>query len=419
MTILNLHAAFWGALGAALLHLLWQGGTIALVVAVAQPWLQRKSAAVRYLIAGAGLFALPVVFAATLSRLVSGGADLGLALPVNPAWLPAVAPYVAVAWIAGLFGLGTYAGAGWILALRLRQRAHRAVPDAWQVCLADLSRRMAVRARVSLGLSNEVNAPCVLGWWRPVVLLPVGLLTGLSLDQCQAVLAHELAHVRRHDYLVNLVQRAVEVVFFYHPAVWWLSHRMSEERELCCDDVAVATCGSRGAYAAALLDLAGSRNPASIPQVAMAATGGRLRLRVARLLGHPAGRRGGSMMLASGAFFLLLTSAGLYLGARPGPARLPLPPVAAAPAPVAQARYVAAPRPASTASAEPADAPRVQPRAQAQFVGFTLEQVQRCIPSLAMQRVVLPSGQEVWQVRTVTQCVPVIQPMEVWVMSSM
>src|SRR5207302_2395764 len=114
----------------------------------------------------------------------------------------------------------------------------------------------------------------VVGWLRPAVLRPVSTLGGLSPGQLEAVLAHELAHVRRHDSLVSLLQAAVETLLFYHPAVWWASERVRAERELCCDDEAVAACGDALAYARALADLEALR-PAP-PRLALAATGGRL-----------------------------------------------------------------------------------------------------------------------------------------------
>ena len=127
--------------------------------------------------------------------------------------------------------------------------------------------------------------PTVIGWLRPVVLLPVSCVTGLSPGQLEAIVAHELAHIRRHDYLVDLLQSAVETLLFYHPAVWWVSRRIREEREHCCDDLAVAACGDRAGYARALATLEELR-PASA-QLAVAASGAPLLRRIRRLAGQP------------------------------------------------------------------------------------------------------------------------------------
>src|SRR5206468_7510728 len=107
--------------------------------------------------------------------------------------------------------------------------------------------------------SGLVQVPIVIGCLRPVILLPAGTLSGLTPAQLEAILAHELAHVRRHDYLVNAAQCVLETLMFYHPVVWWISHCIREEREHCCDDLVVQVCGDRLAYAKALASLEGSR----------------------------------------------------------------------------------------------------------------------------------------------------------------
>jgi hypothetical protein len=127
------------------------------------------------------------------------------------------------------------------------------------------------------------QVPTVIGWLRPVVLLPGSALTGLTPPQLEAILAHELAHIQRHDYLVNLLQGVVEVLLFYHPGVWWVSQRIRVEREQCCDDVAVGLCGDAVVYARALTELEQGRGDP--PQLALAATDGRLLTRIRRLVG--------------------------------------------------------------------------------------------------------------------------------------
>jgi HEAT repeat protein len=131
--------------------------------------------------------------------------------------------------------------------------------------------------------SALVRVPTVIGWLRPFILLPVGALTGLTTRQLEAIIAHELAHIRRHDYLINLLQAVVETLLFYHPAVWWVSRRIRQEREHCCDDLAVAVCGDPLIYARALLEMEQLR--AAGPQLAMAANGGLLMNRIQRLVG--------------------------------------------------------------------------------------------------------------------------------------
>src|SRR5204862_5255018 len=124
------------------------------------------------------------------------------------------------------------------------------------------------------------------------IVLPIAALAALNPDQVEAILAHELAHIRRHDYAVNVLQTIAETLLFYHPAVWWLSNRIRVEREHCCDDIAVAVCGDPIGYARALADLEtwrtlrlGSGQPAE--SMALAATGGSLVERVRRILRVP------------------------------------------------------------------------------------------------------------------------------------
>src|SRR5206468_7636590 len=131
--------------------------------------------------------------------------------------------------------------------------------------------RLGVAGAVRVLASAMARVPSTVGWHRPVILLPVSALTALTPGQIEMIVAHELAHIRRRDYLVNLMQTAIEILLFYHPAVWWLSREIRQEREHCCDDVAVAICGDPLVYARALTEIEALRS--SPPQLAMAAGG--------------------------------------------------------------------------------------------------------------------------------------------------
>jgi LysM repeat protein len=137
--------------------------------------------------------------------------------------------------------------------------------------------------------SALVQIPTVVGWLRPVILLPASALTGLNSQQLEAVLAHELAHINRYDYLVNMLQTVVEIFGFYHPAVWWISHKMRIERENCCDDVAVSVCGDKMVYARALTSMEEIRLDQG--QLVIAASGGNLFKRISRLVGNESARK--------------------------------------------------------------------------------------------------------------------------------
>jgi protein involved in polysaccharide export with SLBB domain/beta-lactamase regulating signal transducer with metallopeptidase domain len=195
----------------------------------------------------------------------------------DPRWVSLVLAF----WVAGVAALSLRLAFGWIGARRLTKRVTAAGADLQ--ALADrLVAKLRIRATVEIVESALVQVPSVIGAFKPVVLLPAAAMSGLSMEQVEALLAHELAHVRRHDYLVNLFQSAIETLLFYHPAVWLVSRRVRQERELCCDDLALDVCGDRVAYASALAELESLR---ALPSPALAATGGSLLTRIRRILG--------------------------------------------------------------------------------------------------------------------------------------
>jgi GWxTD domain-containing protein len=199
--------------------------------------------------------------------------------------LAPIVPWLAPFWIAGvsLIYLRCLASCLWVQ--RLRRRGVCCAPEYWQKELARLGARLRIMRPIVLLESCLADVPMVLGHFRPLILVPIGVLAGLSPLQVEAVLLHELAHIRRHDYLVNMLQRLVEGVLFYHPAIWWISRLMRAERENCCDDVAVSISGNAREYADALAVLEQNRLSGLEPEIA--ATGGNLVKRIHRLL-YPA-----------------------------------------------------------------------------------------------------------------------------------
>ncbi len=166
---------------------------------------------------------------------------------------------------------------------RLLRKQYTEISDELLELAVSLQEKMGITRMVRYCKSIHVDAPTVAGWLRPVVLLPVTSLTGLNEEQIRAILAHELAHIKRYDAFVNLFQVAVETLLFYHPAVWWMGKRIREERENCCDDAAVAFCGSPLSYAQALARLAESRVGSAIGDGSQSrATGGTRRAVVGR-----------------------------------------------------------------------------------------------------------------------------------------
>jgi GWxTD domain-containing protein len=316
-----MNTALGNALGLALIHFLWEGAVIALLLALF--W--RAGARMKYAAACVALSAMPVAFGATLFRLwtLSGGAvtvrgivvgrgivDLSVLMMGTPPIAPAARwGWLVPVWIAGVAVFYLRSLGGWMVVHRLRRAGTSPVSAEWRERFETLRARARVRRAVALVESCLSEVPVVIGWLRPVVLLPAGMATGLSTEQVEALLLHELAHVRRHDYLVNLLQSAIEGLLFYHPAVWWVSHVIRTEREHCCDDVVVALRGDRRGYAGALAALEALR----APQTAMAATGGSLVARVRRLVGRNEGPQG-SPASAIAAVVLILGAA-LLVGA--------------------------------------------------------------------------------------------------------
>jgi hypothetical protein len=186
-----------------------------------------------------------------------------------------------IAWFTGAVVLLIRLAGGSFVAARLRSNANRPVPHHLQDALDRIALQLGVSHPVRLLVSSLVEVPAVVGWFRPVVLMPVGALTGLAPEHIEALLAHELAHICRHDYLVNVLQSVVEAVLFYHPAIWWVSNQIRKERELCCDDLAVAASGDALTYVSALADLELCR-PTRV-RASIAANGGSLLDRIRRL----------------------------------------------------------------------------------------------------------------------------------------
>lgn len=310
------------ALSSALLHFLWQGVVMALLLSVALALLRKRSAQARYLASCVALGIMAVLPAITMWAMyrapeavhaVNATALAPLAavpLAASANWIARADAWALPAWCLGVlfFALRLMWGAGQVSALRRRgEMADSQVLTA----AAAVAARLGLARPVRVLMSSRAESPSVVGWWRPVILLPAATLAGLTPEQFEAVLAHEVAHILRYDSLVNLFQMLVEALLFYHPAVWWASARIRHERELCCDDVAVRTCGDAVCYARALTTLERLRSAA--PALAIGSTGGRLLYRIERLMGTAPPEQGparwpGIVALAAGLACLAVTT---------------------------------------------------------------------------------------------------------------
>ena len=227
----------------------------------------------------------------------------------------AVRPWLSVIvsiWCLGVLAFAWRPLLSWHAVRRLRRVGVSPVPVAVAAMLRQTSERLRLRQTVQILQSTLTRVPIVIGYLRPVILLPVSVIAGVPTSQLEAILAHELAHVRRHDFLVNLLQTLVETLFFYHPAVWWLSHRIRIERENCCDDLAVSVLGNRVEYGRALLAIEELRGTSTA--LALGVRSGSLLDRVQRLFRRdPAERTVGAVgIVGVGLLALVILAVGVW-----------------------------------------------------------------------------------------------------------
>jgi beta-lactamase regulating signal transducer with metallopeptidase domain/type II secretory pathway component GspD/PulD (secretin) len=313
-------------LGWMLLHFVWQAAVVALLLGILLAVLRKSSSNIRYIIACTALalivilpiITMQIIHVSTPQPITSiDPPPVPVMMQTQPAtkeippavavkheepaqlestdavpnipwrqravgWLEPALPYLVAGWLLGVFGLSLWHLGGWAQLQRLKKQMVKRVEVPLGAKLNELSGRLKVKRAVRLLESALVQVPTVVGWLRPVILLPASAMTGLAVEQLEALLAHELAHIRRYDYLVNILQTVVETLGFYHTAVWWVSHRIRVERENCCDDLAVSISGDRVRYAKALASMEEIR--ARRNELAVAATGGSLFSRIRRLV---------------------------------------------------------------------------------------------------------------------------------------
>lgn len=298
--------------GWVLIHFVWQGGALAFAAAVGLRFSRSHSSTVRYAIACASLAAMlaaPMITAfflassASIETLVVAptagfledsplpptgqtlsepGSNTRRFIPSN---IESIFPVIVSLWLLGVVLLLGRTGGCWYRVRRLQRIGLAAPPSDWQNAAKRAATLLGLQKVIHVVALGTVDVPTVVGWLRPVIILPVAALSHLTPAEIEAILAHELAHIRRNDYLVNVLQTLVETVLFYHPGVWWVSARIREEREHCCDDLAIQVSGDAVGYATALTELETWRTSHSALE--LAATGGSLLRRVRRILRVP------------------------------------------------------------------------------------------------------------------------------------
>ncbi len=330
-------------LGWTLIHFLWQGTAVAVLLAVVLRLLKKSTANMRYLVtfmAMALIVFLPIVtlrmIGASVPAVDVEKAESAELIIVESPTVPAVEfvsteiveptknvesvlprislhrrfveaielslPYIVVGWFVGVFGLSIWYLGGWCQLQKIRSRNLQVVSQPLQNKLGQFADTLGVKRMVQIAQSALVQVPTVIGHFKPVILLPAAALTGLTGEQIEVILAHELAHIKRCDYLVNILQTVIEILGFYHPAVWWISNKIKIERENCCDDLAVGVSNDRLCYAKALATMEEVRSKS----LAVAASGGSLLERIRRLVGKDSTEKEKSSWLPSVIAILLI-----------------------------------------------------------------------------------------------------------------
>ncbi len=299
------------ATGWTVVHSLWQALAIALILSVILISTPRRLAHWRYSCAGVALLLVLLAGGATfyhyfhqsMLQVDTGSTSLvqftGVAGPATESfwqywqgrftdYFNQHLPMIVTVWLCGLafFMLRMMGGLAYIR--QLRHQSVQPVQEEWEEMLRELAQKLKIQRPVAILESLRIQSPVVIGHFKPLILVPVGLLAGLSIDQVEAILAHELAHVYRRDYLLNLLQTLIEALFYFNPGVWWISSCIRIEREHCCDDIAVAVCQNNLEYAKALVSIKEMKQGFT-PQLAMAALSKKklLLTRIQRILQQP------------------------------------------------------------------------------------------------------------------------------------
>ena len=297
------------AIGWAILHSIWQIGLAAGVVAFLLFGVRLVSPQLRYYVASAGLVAAAAmpIFSLVNHAPWKTEPTTTIKSPIRVEFEPSVAeaissvaaqvemarvdtstferlfepalPWLFLLW---MFGVLVRGSAVTVAAIGVVQLRREVVPKGgqWVEVMERLTKRLGIRQPVTLVESMTAEVPFVVGWLRPMVVIPTSAFAGIPPAHLEGIIAHELAHVRRNDYLINLLQVGVETIYFYHPGIWWMSEQIRIEREHCCDDLAADSCYGPLSYARALAQLEELR---AMPVYAVAATGGSLLDRITRL----------------------------------------------------------------------------------------------------------------------------------------
>jgi beta-lactamase regulating signal transducer with metallopeptidase domain len=317
------------ALGWTVMHSLWQAFAIAIILSLVLHFTRRKSAKIRY---EASLFALFLVLVSAVStfiwyydmadqnfafvnqNFISHDMVVGISEPdvlssftqTCISYFNTHLPMIVMIWLVGVAFFVLRLLGGLVYVQRLKYYRTRPLPKKWEDQLLSVSRKIPIKKSVKIMESAAIKVPMVIGYLKPFILLPIGAINQLEAEEVEAIIAHEVAHIYRNDFLMNIFISFVEVFFYYNPAVWWISGNIRLERENCCDDIAIEVCGNSLSYAKALVRL--QELNAYTPSFAMPFSGRRNQLlhRIRRILNQPQNRNN-IMERLMATIFLLFT----------------------------------------------------------------------------------------------------------------
>ncbi|GAB5524674.1 MAG: hypothetical protein Roseis2KO_25460 [Roseivirga sp.] len=299
------------SLGLTLLDSLWQGAAL-LFACGGLLWLLRNRASrTRYYVILAGLLALPVLSVVTFmghytvsdqavaasagQRVLPSGFTFATGETVLPVsalslvdrwqqWAQINAPYISLIWVLGFALFAFRLTGGFYMVNKLKRHSQKPLDDYWMTRMRSMREQLKIKLPVELRQSARLTSPIVLGYLKPVIIFPMGLLQGLPTDQIEAILLHELAHIKRYDYLLNVLVSLLQVVFFYHPAYWWLQSQLDSEREYSCDDMVLHQTGNSLSLIKALAAVREFQISGHSPALAFAGQKNQLLKRVERIM---------------------------------------------------------------------------------------------------------------------------------------
>jgi len=301
------------ALGWTIFHSLWQGMIIGLILFLVFRYRRNISSQTRYLL---GVFALAAILISSLltffiayhplpsqaefvslssssisslANIPEGTDELSILDPISSGWQQSVIrtfDFVSITWFIGVLLLIFRLAGGMRVIHGIRRQGVSPLSAAWEERMQLLAHKTGLHRSVTYLKSHTVKVPTVIGILRPVILIPAMIISGLPAEQLETIIVHELAHIKRNDFLINIVQSIMEALFFYHPVVWIISENVRQEREKCCDDYAVKVCGKVSLYIKALACLSEMQISSAIPSVAITGNKKNIIHRVERLINN-------------------------------------------------------------------------------------------------------------------------------------